>query len=131
MLHTGVDIIEIERIAQAVDRHGQRFLARVYTAEELAYCGQRVASLAVRFAAKEAIAKALGTGVWQEGILWTDLEVIREEATGAPAVRLHNQALHRAQDLGLVEWSLSLSHTRSHALAFAVAMGRGPVISNL
>jgi holo-[acyl-carrier protein] synthase len=130
MLRTGVDIIEIERIAQAVDRHGQRFLARVYTAEELAYCGQRVASLAARFAAKEAIAKALGTGVWQEGILWTDLEVIREEASGAPAVRLHNAALRRAQELGLSEWSLSLSHSRDYAVAFTVAMERGPMTND-
>ncbi|MBX3002168.1 MAG: holo-ACP synthase, partial [Caldilineaceae bacterium] len=65
MLRTGVDIIEIERIAQAVDQHGQRFLSRVYTPQELSYCGKRIASLAARFAAKEAIAKALGTGVWQ------------------------------------------------------------------
>lgn len=114
-------MIEIERIAQAVDRHGQRFLERVYTAEELTYCGGRVASLAVRFAAKEAIAKALGTGVWQEGILWTDLEVIREDASGAPSARLHNAALRRAEALGLIEWSLSLSHTRIYAVAFVVA----------
>jgi holo-[acyl-carrier protein] synthase len=123
MLRTGVDMIEIERIAQAVDRHGQRFLARIFTADELSYCGGRVESLAVRFAAKEAIAKALGTGAWRTGICWTDLEVIRDAESGAPAVRLHNAALHRAQDLGLVEWSLSLSHTRSQAVAFVVALG--------
>jgi holo-[acyl-carrier protein] synthase len=124
MLHTGVDMIEIERIAQAVDRHGQRFLARVYTADELSYCGKRMESLAARFAAKEAIAKVLGTGVWQADILWTDLEVIREEASGAPSVRLHNAALRRAEDLGLVEWSLSLSHTRIYAVAFVVAVSQ-------
>jgi holo-[acyl-carrier protein] synthase len=122
MLHTGVDIIEIERIAQAVTQHGQRFLTRVYTAHELSYCGKRIESLAVRFAAKEAMAKALGTGVWQAGICWTDLEIIREEVSGAPSVRLHNAALRRAEDLGLIEWSISLSHTRIYAVAFVVAV---------
>jgi holo-[acyl-carrier protein] synthase len=124
MLRTGVDMIEIERIAQAVTRHGQRFLERVYTADELSYCGRRTESLAARFAAKEAIAKVLGTGIWQAGICWTDLEVIREEVSGAPLVRLHCAARHRAEALSLVEWSLSLSHTRIYAVAFVVAVSQ-------
>src|SRR5690606_23074554 len=107
MIRTGVDIIEIDRIRLAVERYGDRFLRRVYTAEELAYCGHRAESLSARFAAKEAIAKALGTGSWRSGICWTDLEVIRDEESGAPAVRLHNGASVLAVNLALQEWSLS------------------------
>lgn len=122
MLRTGVDIIETERIRAAIARHGQRFLARIYTQDELAYCCGRVESLAARFAAKEAIAKALGTGAWRAGVLWTDLEVTSDGA-GAPAVRLHGAAAERAQRLGLHEWSISLSHDRERSIAFVVALG--------
>ncbi len=123
MLRTGVDIIEVERVAGAVAAHGRRFLQRVYTEDELAYCRAQPHSLAVRFAAKEAIAKALGTGVWRDGICWTDLEVVRNTESGEPQVRLHNLAEQRAQALGLTEWSVSLSHSQAYAVAFVVAIG--------
>lgn len=123
MLRTGVDIVEIERVAHVVHSHGGRFLARVFTVDELAYCSGEPRRLAARFAAKEAIAKALGTGVWRDGIVWTDLEVVRHAESGAPQVRLHNAAAKRAQALALVEWSLSMSHSQAYAVAFVVAMG--------
>ncbi len=123
MLRTGVDMMEIERLRQAVDRHGARFLQRVFTPGELADCGPRVESLAGRFAAKEAVAKALGTGIWRAGIQWTDIEVRRDEATGAPQLLLHGAAARRAQELGLREWSLSLSHDRERVIALVVALG--------
>ena len=121
MLRTGVDLIEIQRVRTAVERFGDRFLARVYTPGELAVCNQRVESLAARFAAKEAVAKALGTGVWRSGIGWTDIEVLREVKTGAPTLTLHGAARTRAVELGLCQWSLSLSHDRSQAIALVVA----------
>ncbi|MCB0117239.1 MAG: holo-ACP synthase [Caldilineaceae bacterium] len=124
MLRTGVDIIEIERVASAVAEHGQRFLSRVYTADELAYCRQDAQRLAVRFAAKEAIAKALGTGIWRNGITWTDIEIVRDDESGAPSVRLHNAAKQQAHTLTLNEWSISLSHSQAYAVAFVVATTR-------
>lgn len=124
MLRTGVDIIEIERVRRAVERYGERFLRRIYTPAERAYCGDRYRSLAARFAAKEAVSKALGTGNWQAGVCWTDIEVVRDDASGAPGLRLHNQAASHAAQLNLSEWSLSLSHDRERAVAFVVAMSR-------
>lgn len=123
ILRTGVDLIEIERVRQAIERHGERFLAKVFTAGELSLCGGRVESLAARFAAKEAAAKALQTGVWRQGIGWTDLEVVRDAASGAPSLRLHNAAARLAAAHGLIDWSVSLSHDRTHAIAFVVALG--------
>jgi holo-[acyl-carrier protein] synthase len=121
MLRTGVDLIEIQRVRTAVDRYGDRFLARVYTLGELAVCNQRTESLAARFAAKEAVVKALGTGVWRCGIGWTDIEVLREPGSGAPTLILHGAAHVRAAELGLRQWSLSLSHDHTQAIAFVVA----------
>lgn len=121
MLRTGVDIIEIERIRQAAARHGERFLHRVYTADELTCCRQRLESLAARFAAKEAVTKALGTGVWRQGIGWVDVEVLRDDATGAPLLHLHGAAARLAHQLGLTAWSVSLSHDRTHSIAVVVA----------
>lgn len=121
MLRTGVDLIEIERIKRAVDQHGARFLERVYTAIERQDCGQRIESLAARFAAKEAAAKALGTGIWRHGVEWTDIEITRDPASGAPSLLLHRAAADHAQLLGLTEWSVSLSHDRERAIAFVVA----------
>jgi holo-[acyl-carrier protein] synthase len=123
MLRTGVDMIEIDRIRKAVDRYGEHFLGRVYTALELSTCGGRYESLAARFAGKEAVAKALGTGIWRSGIAWTDIEIAREEATGAPVLILHAAAAARAMQLGVTEWSLSLSHDRQRAVAFVVGVG--------
>ena len=123
MLCTGVDLIEITRVRTAIARHGKRFAQRVYTARELAHCGDRMESLAARFAAKEATAKALGTGIWRKGITWTDIEVVNNPETGAPTLCLYNAAARRASDLGLTEWSVSLSHDRERAIALVVAMG--------
>jgi len=123
MLRTGVDTIEIARVQAAIDRHGDRFLSRVYTEGELADCRGRTESLAARFAAKEAVAKALGTGIWRGGVRWFDIEVRRHSASGAPILLLHNAAGELAEELQLTEWSLSLSHDRTNAIAFVVAMG--------
>ena len=123
ILRTGVDTIEIERVAASIERHGDRFLSRVYTDTELSVCGGRAQSLAARFAAKEAVAKALGTGIWREGIGWTDIEVDRDLDTGAPILCLHGAAQAQADKLGLTTWSISLSHDRERAIAFVVAMG--------
>ena len=117
-LTTGVDIIEISRVRQVLERYGQRFLKRVFTEGEIEYCRGRPPNLAARFAAKEATMKALGTGV--RGVGWKDIEVIRHDS-GAPAVVLHGRAKRRAQRLAVEEISLSLSHSREYAVAFVVA----------
>ncbi len=128
MLRTGVDIVSIERIRRAVARYDniaparRRFLSRLYTEAELRDCRDRPESLAARFAAKEAIAKALGTGAWREGIRWIDLEIL-SDARGAPSVKLHGAAARRAHSLGLSQWSISLSHDDERAIAFVVALG--------
>ena len=118
MLTTGVDIIEIPRIQQVLDRYGERFLKRVFTPDEIAYCRGRAPNLAGRFAAKEATMKALGTGV--RGVNWKDIEVVRAES-GAPSVKLHGRAEQRAERLRVGEISLSISHSREYAVAFVVA----------
>jgi holo-[acyl-carrier protein] synthase len=120
MLSVGTDIIEISRVARAVERRGERFLRRIYTEAELAHCRGRISELAVRFAAKEAISKALGTGI--VGISWVEMEVLAD-GRGKPEVVLHGRALARAQELGLKQWAISLSHSKDNALAFVVATG--------
>jgi holo-[acyl-carrier protein] synthase len=120
-LSVGVDIIEIGRIARTLARFGERFLRRVYTDAEIAYCRGKSSRLAARFAAKEAVAKALGVGIfWREGVYWRDVEVIRDHR-GKPRIRLSGSALERAQQEGLVNWALSLSHSREYAVAVVVA----------
>jgi holo-[acyl-carrier protein] synthase len=118
MLSTGVDIIEIERVRRAVSRWDERFLKRVYTQAELVFCRGRVPELAVRFAGKEAISKALGTGLF--GVSWREMEVL-PDARGKPLVHLHGRAAARAAQLGLAEFAISLSHSRDYAVAFVVA----------
>jgi holo-[acyl-carrier protein] synthase len=117
----GVDIIEIERIEAALRRHGERFLQRVYTSAEQAYCRGRVPELAARFAAKEAISKALGTGM--RGIAWQEMEVLCDKR-GKPLVQLHGRARARAEELGLSEFDISLSHSRDYAVAVVMATGK-------
>lgn len=121
MISVGVDIIQIERIQHAVSRWNERFLNRIYTRAELALCKGRVPELAARFAGKEAISKALGTGLI--GISWQEMEVLAD-ACGKPLVRLHGRAEDRAALLGLRQFAISLSHSRDHAVALVVA-GRG------
>ena len=116
-LSSGVDIIEISRIRRVLDRYSQRFLHRVYTDGEIAYCQGRAPNLAARFAAKEATMKALGTGI--RGVGWKDIEITRRES-GAPGILLHGRARLRAQRLGVLDISLSLSHSREYAVAFVV-----------
>lgn len=127
MLTTGVDLVEIERIQLAIDKHGDRFLRRVYTQNELDHClnkpnARQTESLAARFAAKEAAGKALGTGIWSQDVAWTDFEVVRNKQSGAPSLHLHNKAAERASEIGWREWSVSLSHDQERAIAFVVAM---------
>ncbi len=116
----GVDIVEIERIEAVLRRHGERFLQRVYTPTEQAYCRGRVPELAARFAAKEAVSKALGTGL--RGIAWQEMEILGDER-GKPLVCLHGRAKARAEELGLSEFAVSLSHSRDYAVALVVAAG--------
>ncbi len=117
MLETGIDIIEIERIEAAVARHGERFLERVYTSEELEQARGRVESLAARFAAKEAVFKVLGVRV-----AWREVEVQRQ-AGGKPRLLLHGRARAISERLALKSWSVSLSHSRQQAVAVVVAQG--------
>jgi holo-[acyl-carrier protein] synthase len=119
MLRTGVDLIEVARMEQTLARHGQRAAERFFTAQERADCAGRAASLAARFAAKEAVAKALGCGIGDVG--WQEIEIVRG-ASGQPELRLHGAARRLADDLGLHEWAVSLSHTHEHALAFVAAV---------
>ena len=121
MLRTGVDLIEIERVRKALDRHGARFLNRVFTETEVVQSCGRIESLAGKFAAKEAAAKALGTGVWRNGIDWRDFEIRKDPESGAPGLQLHDAAAERAASLGLGIWSVSISHDRTRAIAFVVA----------
>ena len=122
-LSVGVDIIELDRVQRAVERYDQRFLARIYTPQEIARYRHRLPELAARFAAKEAVSKALGVGMRvlsREGIHWKDVEVVGDHR-GKPIVRLFGRAAERAEELGLTEWAVSLTHTKEHALAFVVA----------
>jgi holo-[acyl-carrier protein] synthase len=117
VLSVGVDIIEIERVARAVTRWGVRFLERVYTPAEQRLCRGSVPELAVRFAAKEAISKALGTGL--VGVSWREMEVLADKR-GKPLVHLYGRAADHAAALGLAELAISLSHSRDHAVAVVV-----------
>ncbi|MGC9393342.1 MAG: holo-ACP synthase [Anaerolineae bacterium] len=126
MLATGVDLVDISRIEQLLQHFGEKFLARVYTPEEVRYSRGRPAELAARFAAKEAVAKALGVGVRilsPAGIGWHEVETLNE-AGGKPYVILHGRARALAEAQALTEWAVSLSHDGGIAIAFAVAMGK-------
>ena len=120
ILRTGVDLIEIDRVAEVIVRHGKRYLERIYTPAELEPCGKRIESLAGRFAAKEAVAKTLGCGIGDVG--WKEIEILGDEQN-APVLILHGAAGLKANELGLATWSVSLSHSMSHVVALAVAIG--------
>ena len=120
----GTDIIECLRIAQMIERHGELFLMRVFTPHEIEYCSARKAATqhyAGRFAAKEAVLKALGTG-WIRGISWRDVEV-RHKPGGAPTVALRGGARDVFERSGITRMHISISHCRSHAVAYAIAEG--------
>jgi len=117
----GMDLIEIDRVRAAIERHGERILRRLFTEGERAYCerrGSTPAHYAARFAAKEAAFKALGTG-WRGGIAWTDAEV-RNERSGKPLLLLHRACEERARELGAVRVHLTLTHARDLAGAVVV-----------
>lgn len=120
ILRTGIDLIEISRVAEVIARHGKRYLERIYTPAELEQCGKRTESLAGRFAAKEAVAKALGCGIGEVG--WKEIEILGDEQN-APVLILYGAAELKANELGLTTWSVSLSHSMSHVVAMAVAIG--------
>jgi holo-[acyl-carrier protein] synthase len=120
LLRTGIDLVEIERMRSVLERHGERFLRRVYTSQELADSGGSPASLSARFAAKEAASKALGTGIGD--VAWQEIEVLRSPS-GEPFLVLHGAARCLADEQGLTTWALSLSHTQHYAVAQVVALG--------
>lgn len=124
-LATGVDLVELDRLKRLIERHGDRALNRVYTAAELAHCRGRTPELGGRFAAKEAVSKALGVGLRimaRDGIDWHDVETLPDEK-GKPILLLHGRAAMLAAELDLTDWSISLSHGRDVAVAFVIAMG--------
>ena len=117
----GVDMIEIDRVRRVLERHPRRFIERVYTPEEAAFCRGRVAELAARFAAKEAVMKALGTGA--RSVAWREIEVLADRR-GKPLVYLYGGAADRAERIGLEAIDISLSHLNSFAVAVVVCAQR-------
>ena len=121
----GIDMVDCNRLAEAIRRHGDRFLKRIYTPAELGYCLGRkreMEHLAGRFAAKEAVLKVLGTGL-RQGMNWTDIEIINEPS-GQPRVTLRGRVREVAEEKGLGEVLISISHIETHAIASAVASGK-------
>jgi len=112
----GVDIIEIRRIDRAISEWQDAFLKRIYTQAELEK-HRNVSSMAARFAAKEAVMKALGTGV--RGVNWKDIEILTN-GEGAPVIRLQGRALERSKEIGIAQFSISMSHSKEYAVAFVV-----------
>ena len=120
----GTDITECLRIARMIERHGDLFISRVYTPDEIRYCRNRKQTtehFTGRWAAKEAVLKALGTG-WRRGIGWRDVEIINEPG-GKPIVNIHGGAKQVVEQLGITRLLISISHCRTHATAFAIATG--------
>src|SRR6185437_5843145 len=118
---TGIDVVEVPRVAAAIERFGQRFLERIYTPDEIRYCdlkANRAERYAARFAAKEAAMKALGTG-WNHGVRWRDVEVFREPGR-RPTIKFHGKAAEFASRLNTSNISLSLSHTPQQAIASVI-----------
>ncbi len=113
----GIDVVELDRVEKVLKRHPERFLARVFTPAEVAFCRGRVPELAARFAAKEATMKALGTGV--RGVGWRDIEVLPNRR-GKPLLLLHGRAARRAEALGLTDLDVTLTTAREFAAAFVV-----------
>jgi holo-[acyl-carrier protein] synthase len=124
LIGTGVDLIEIERIAHSIERYGERFLRRIYTDREIAYCSSKrssAESFAARFAAKEAGAKALGTGI-SRGVTWIEFQIARQPG-GRPVLELRGRAALLAGEMGVKTISLSLTHTGNLAMAMVVMEG--------
>ena len=127
IISAGVDLVEVERIRRALEdsRIGRRFRDRVFTAKEIQYCERKqrgkYESYAGRFAAKEAVMKALGRG-WGSQVRWLDIEVARARS-GKPDIVLHDKSAELAEQLGIRRWALSITHTKEHGLAYVVAEG--------
>ncbi len=119
-IRTGVDLIAVGRVESLLERYGARFAHRVFTDRELEACKGRPDRLAARLAAKEAVSKALGTGIGQ--VAWREIEVV-SDSSGRPELRLEGRAAELAAELGLRLWSVSLSHTQEQAVAFVIAAG--------
>jgi holo-[acyl-carrier protein] synthase len=125
IIGTGVDLAEVDRIQQALEdpRIGRRFRQRVFTEKEIAYCENKrrgkYESYAGRFAAKEAVMKALGRG-WGSKVCWLDIEVVRARS-GKPEIALHDKTAELADQLGIRRWALSITHTKQHGLAYVIA----------
>ena len=113
-LSVGIDLIEINRIAKTLERFGDRFLQRIYTESEILYCRGRAQQLAARFAAKEAVMKALGTGA--RGLAWKEIEITRKPSW-QPQVKLHGKAAEIAEKLKIQDIAISISHAREYATA--------------
>ncbi len=125
----GTDIVECARISDMIDKHDDTFIQKVFTSGEITYCGPRkscVQHYSGRWAAKEAILKAIGTG-WSKGIKWTDIEVINQMG-GKPYVKLNGKAIEVCAERGIEEILISISHCHLFATAFATAMGPGEPI---
>jgi holo-[acyl-carrier protein] synthase len=122
----GVDIIEVDRVRKVYAHHGERFLQRVFTEMEVRQCRGKVTRLAGRFAAKEAISKALGTGL--HGVAWREMEVVQLRS-GRPTVRLHGNAKKRAELLGLTAFDVSIADLQAFSIAIAVALQAAPPVA--
>jgi len=127
IISAGVDLVEVERIQQALEdsRIGRRFRERVFTEKEILYCEKKrrgkYESYAGRFAAKEAVMKALGRG-WGSKVRWLDIEMGRARS-GKPEIVLHDKTAQLAEQLGIRRWALSITHTKEHGLAYVIAEG--------
>ncbi len=124
VISIGTDIIEVDRIQLMIQKHGDTFFDRVFTDEEVRYCNARALAsqhFAGRWAAKEAVLKVLGTG-WAKGIKWTEMEV-QNLASGKPIMQLSGKAAEVAQEIGVARVLISISHTRQHAIAYAIGLG--------
>lgn len=119
MLRCGIDLIEIQRVENGIARLGERFLNRFFTPGEREDCKDRPDRLAARLAGKEAVAKALGTGIG--AVSWREIE-IRCDQRGRPTLHLHGAAARVSDELSITQWDISLTHTREHASAVAVAL---------
>jgi holo-[acyl-carrier protein] synthase len=123
IIGVGTDITETERIGRMIERHGEFFINRVYTEDEIRYCADRkqfIQHYAGRWAAKEAVMKTLGTG-WAKGVGWRDIEVISQKS-GAPLIAIHGGAKAIADELGITQILITISHCRAYATATAIAV---------
>ncbi len=120
MLRCGIDLIENRRIEEGMERFGERFLNRFFTAGERQDCGDQPRRLAARLAAKEAVSKALGTGIGK--ISWQEIEIRGNNDRNQPTLILHGAAAAQAQQMGLTQWDVSLTHTADYSSAVVVAM---------